>query len=140
MAGDPDRDPEPEPDPGPDDGWLLAGPTAPEDVRRHYDGWAPEYDAELAAWGYDAPVQAARLLLAHDPRPAMLLDAGCGTGLVGRALRDGGFAGTLTGIDLSAASLDLAGRRDVYDALATADLQQRLWRCSELSTGFTYAI
>src|SRR5690606_31832717 len=27
------------------DDWLLAGPTAPDEVRRHYDDWASSYDA-----------------------------------------------------------------------------------------------
>lgn len=113
-------------DPTPDDGWLLAGPTAPDDVRRHYDGWAGDYDAELAAWGYDAPARGAQLLRDHAAGATAVLDAGCGTGLVGRALRDAGFAGHLTGIDLSVASLELAAGRAVYDELTTADLQQPL--------------
>ena len=39
---------------------------------------------------------------------ACVLDAGCGTGLAGAALRAAGFGGRLIGIDLSPASLELA--------------------------------
>lgn len=116
-----------------DDGsWLLAGPTRPDEVRAHYDGWAAEYDEALRSWGYDAPERAAQLLLdvAGGRRPlgpdACVLDAGCGTGLAGAALRAAGFGGRIVGVDLSPASLDLAAARDVYDDLVVADLQAPL--------------
>ena len=112
-----------------DDGWLLAGPTTPDEVQRFYDDWAAGYDAELARWGYDAPVRAASLVSAAvDARSAAttVLDAGCGTGLAGAALRAAGYAGRLYGIDLSPASLEVAAGRGVYDALDVADLQRPL--------------
>lgn len=110
------------------DDWLLAGPTAPDDVRRHYDEWAWSYDASLAAWGYDAPSRGAALLtgsLTLGSR-SVVLDAGCGTGLAGAALRSAGYEGRLEGIDLSDESLGVAGARSAYDDLAVADLQQPL--------------
>jgi predicted TPR repeat methyltransferase len=55
-----------------------------------------------------------------------VLDVGCGTGLVGRALRDRGFAGRLVGLDISEQSLEKAREGGAYDALEAADLQQRL--------------
>lgn len=116
--------------PGADDepSWLLAGPTAPDEVRRRYDDWAPEYDATLRAWGYDAPARAAALALdaLGSDTSAHVLDAGCGTGLVGAAMRDQGFGGHVAGIDLSAASIDVAAGRQAYDSLGVADLQQPL--------------
>jgi predicted TPR repeat methyltransferase len=51
---------------------------------------------------------------------------GCGTGLVGRALRSRGFAGELFGLDISQASLAIAEESGVYASLDQADLQQRL--------------
>ena len=110
-----------------DDSWLLAGPTAPAEVRHHYDEWSTEYDAALAGWGYDAPDRAAALVLAELASPAArILDAGCGTGLVGAALRARGAGGELLGIDLSERSLAIAAQRGVYDELAPADLHQSL--------------
>ena len=49
-----------------------------------------------------------------------ILDAGCGTGLVGALVRD--RARALVGVDLSATMLDLAGRKNVYDELHRGDM------------------
>jgi predicted TPR repeat methyltransferase len=56
----------------------------------------------------------------------MVLDVGCGTGLVGRALRARGLGASIVGLDLSAASLELARQGGVYAAVGQADLQRRL--------------
>ena len=110
-----------------DGGWLLAGPTAPELVRPFYDEWVPTYDETLHAWGYQAPDHAAGLLLdALAGGATSILDAGCGTGLVGQALRDRGYLGHLTGIDLSPASLEAARNRGTYSDTHIVDMQQGL--------------
>jgi predicted TPR repeat methyltransferase len=49
-----------------------------------------------------------------------VLDAGCGTGLVGTLLRS--RSSRLVGIDLSASMLELAKRKNVYDELHKGDL------------------
>jgi predicted TPR repeat methyltransferase len=49
-----------------------------------------------------------------------ILDAGCGTGLVGVLVRD--RARSLVGVDLSAAMLGLAKPKNVYDALHKGDM------------------
>ena len=49
-----------------------------------------------------------------------ILDAGCGTGLVGALVRD--RSKRLVGVDLSAAMLDLARSKNVYDELHKGDL------------------
>ncbi|MDW3213699.1 MAG: class I SAM-dependent methyltransferase [Ilumatobacteraceae bacterium] len=110
-----------------DDGdWLLRGSADVDDVTRFYDDWAGRYDDDLVDWSYEAPDVAARMLLEHGPNPSRVLDAGCGTGLVGRALRRAGHEGELVGIDVSAASLELADRTGAYSATRAADLQQPL--------------
>lgn len=56
-----------------DKSWLRVPLTDPVAVANRYDEWAPSYDDELHAWGYEAPVQAARLLVAQlraRPHPA----------------------------------------------------------------------
>ena len=55
-----------------------------------------------------------------------MLDAGCGTGLAGQALRDAGFGGRLLGVDLSPDSVALAVGRGIYDEVVVGDLQQPL--------------
>jgi predicted TPR repeat methyltransferase len=52
-----------------------------------------------------------------------MLDAGCGTGLTGAALRAAGFTGPIDGLDLSPASLEEAEKRGVYRDLQTANFQ-----------------
>jgi methyltransferase-like protein 27 len=110
-------------------GWLVAGSSSPDEVRQYYDELAAEYDTTLDAWGYAAPARAAELVLAGlnaTAASANVLDAGCGTGLAGAALRAAGYAGRLVGLDLSPASLERAAKRQVYDSLDTADLQRPL--------------
>src|SRR3954451_512576 len=106
--------------------WLHQGTSDPGEVASRYDAWAEAYDADLASWSYRAPDVVAGTVLARLPRAGSVLDVGCGTGLVGRTLRGGGFTGDLRGLDISQASLDVARVTGAYDALEVADLQQRL--------------
>ena len=55
-----------------------------------------------------------------------VLDAGCGTGLAGQALRDAGFGGRLLGVDLSPTRSRWRAARGIYDELVLGDLQQPL--------------
>lgn len=101
---------------------LAAGEV--EEVRRLYDEWAPTYDGEevAALLGYAGPERvAARVAELVDPRTDVL-DAGCGTGLVGVALAARGF-GSLDGLDLSPGMIRRARRRRVYHDLGPADLR-----------------
>ena len=106
--------------------WLDEGTSDPAEVAGRYDAWAQSYDDDLASWSYQGPAVVADLLLTHKPGADSALDVGCGTGLVGRTLRARGFAGRLVGLDLSAASLELARQSGAYDSAEQADLQQRL--------------
>jgi ubiquinone/menaquinone biosynthesis C-methylase UbiE len=108
------------------DDWLLQGSTDPGEIAGRYDEWAESYDADLDSWAYQAPVVVARLVVTHHPEAGSVLDAGCGTGLVGRALRATGFTGRIEGLDVSRSSLRVAHRSGAYDALGPADLQQPL--------------
>lgn len=100
-----------------------------EDTRDLYDEWALNYDKDLAADEYAAPRLAAKEVLSamgKDRMPnAVFLDAGCGTGLVGKLLaRDGAL--TIDGVDLSPGMLDVARKTGVYRDLREADLSQAM--------------
>lgn len=53
-----------------------------------------------------------------------ILDLGCGTGLSGAAFKR--LANTLSGIDLAAAMIEEAKKRNIYDRLAVANIQTAL--------------
>jgi ubiquinone/menaquinone biosynthesis C-methylase UbiE len=106
--------------------WLSSGPSDAGEVAARYDAWAQSYDDDLTAWSYQAPEVVAQTVVTRQPEAASVLDIGCGTGLVGRALRARGFEGQLHGLDISTASLAIAEQEGAYDALDAADLQRRL--------------
>lgn len=90
-------------------------------IRAIYDDWSSLYDHDLASWGYEAPRVAVEYLAAHAAADGQILDAGCGTGLVGAELAAAGFHDVF-GIDLSAESLDIAAASSHYRAVAEHDL------------------
>ena len=104
---------------------LKAGSTDTSAIEAYYDDWAERYDLTLNEWDYKAPREAAAMLrekLEPGPNVPDVLDVGCGTGL---------FAGALSavldcrieGVDISAASLEIAGKSGIYDRLHRHDLQ-----------------
>jgi len=97
---------------------------APGDSSRElYDDWSEHYDTHLRqSFGYISPriaAQALRELIDDDA--IEILDYGCGTGLVGSALRALGFV-NVDGVDISAGMLRQARDKGVYRHLACADL------------------
>lgn len=90
---------------------------APAEVAALYDGWAASYDADMARAGYRHPSVGLALLARHAPRGAgPVLDAGCGTGLLGDWLGILGFA-PVEGLDLSEGMLAVARGKGAYAAL-----------------------
>jgi predicted TPR repeat methyltransferase len=116
------------PDAGSIGDWLHEGTSDPREVAARYDEWATRYDEDLESWSYQGPAVVAETLVTRHPSAGVVLDVGCGTGLVGLATRRSGFAGQLLGLDISEASLEIARGSGAYDLLDVADLQQRLPR------------
>ncbi len=91
-------------------------------VARLFDDYAPRFDAHLTeALDYRAPALIAEALELAAPgrRFASALDIGCGTGLMGEAVRD--RVDHLTGVDLSPGMIARARERALYDALFAAE-------------------
>ena len=90
-------------------------------VRAHYDRWS--YDFETAQ---HAPMQLDRSLLGRAIRAVepgqVVVDAGCGTGLVSRLVRERTPARTVLGVDLSLGSLRRNAERSRGVALAQGDI------------------
>lgn len=100
-----------------------------------YAKWAATYDDEVTDRDqeYVAPKIVAQVALRASKPLAQcaILDAGCGTGLVGRALALAG-ADTIDGLDLSPAMLEFARKTRVYRNLIEADLTQPVKQTGEI--------
>ena len=91
-------------------------------VARLFDDYAPRFDKHLTKnLGYRAPALIAEALsaVASGRRFASALDLGCGTGLMGEALR--GRVDHLVGVDLSPRMIAKADERGVYDERIVSD-------------------
>lgn len=109
--------------------------SSPSEARNLYDEWAGTYDAELNAAQYTGPsfaVDAIVEQLKWSSRPAgtslKVLDAGCGSGLVGTllvpAVKKLELGIDLDGVDISPGMLKSAAEKKVYSSLKEADLSK----------------
>ena len=106
-------------------GAVYAAKSADE-VAAAYDGWAEDYDAEMAATGYRHPTIGLALLARYLPRGAApVLDAGVGTGIAGPWFGILGWP-EVWGVDISPGMLAVAARKGAYARLARAVLGERL--------------
>lgn len=113
-----------------DDAYAL---ETPDDSIRLYGDWATTYDADfVASSGYIVYAQVADQLLRNRTLiDGPVLDIGCGTGIVGVCLREGGIE-IVDGVDISPPMLAEAGKKrtvdddPVYRRLIAADLTQSL--------------
>lgn len=99
----------------------------PDDNRALYRDWAATYESDfITPRGYTYHLGLVEVLAHAGPDlEAPVLDVGCGTGIVGVALRDVGFA-RIDGIDLSPEMLEQARTKQVYGSLVEADVTQPL--------------
>ena len=88
-----------------------------EELANRYDQFAKEYETvfeqELA---YCGPQLAAKFLVRYVPKEARILDAGAGTGLMGKVLAELGYC-DLVAIDMSNNMLAEARKKNVYRKL-----------------------
>jgi ubiquinone/menaquinone biosynthesis C-methylase UbiE len=92
-----------------------------------YDEWAKTYDQDLLdpSQDYVGPANAAKAILNYGGKldDAVVLDVGCGTGLVGIAVRSAGGSSTIIdGADISTGMLEAAAKTGVYRNLHTVNL------------------
>ncbi len=92
-----------------------------------YRDWASDYDydvVELA--GYVGHLITSSLLLSKlKNKKARILDAGCGTGLVGEILSQNSF-NNIEGVDFSQEMLNEATQKQIYQSLRLEDLTKNL--------------
>jgi predicted TPR repeat methyltransferase len=105
----------------PEEGFLEQAESDPEAILGLYDDWASGYDDDIKTWGYNAPQVTAAYLRGLVSNEVPVLDAGCGTGLVGKALQSAGFD-NVVGIDFSVDSLTIAKATGAYRSVEQIDL------------------
>ena len=101
--------------------------TSKEKVLEYYDNWThkSQYNQDMVDWQYTAPQHSVNLFKHHAPNKDMrILDAGCGSGLVGMELKKEGFM-NLRGVDFSQSMLDLVPR-GTYKKIEKIDLNKPL--------------
>jgi predicted TPR repeat methyltransferase len=104
--------------------WIYAS-RGTDQLRERYDVWAADYDSDLDDLRWEAPEVAADRC-DHFAKPgAEILDAGCGTGLVGVALAELAHR-RIVGFDLSEGMLQRSAARGVYSELHQGSLLERL--------------
>lgn len=102
-------------------------------VRHLFDQFAPDYDTRmLEHLHYRAPAilrELGEMIGLAESAPHTVLDLGCGTGLMGAAVRD--WAARLDGVDLSPIMVQKAGEHGFYDELAVSDIVDWLAACEQ---------
>ena len=87
-----------------------------EELEQAYDEWAERYDQDVFQRGYMLPAIAAGYIGRHVPAGSTIVDAGAGTGIMGRVLHAMDYD-DLTGFDLSNRMLDIARDLKIYKQL-----------------------
>ena len=96
------------------------------EIQERYDAWAEEYEQDVASYGYRFPGIMTGLVSRYlIDQSVPILDAGCGTGILGELLSVLGYK-DITGIDLSQGMLDVAGRKGIYQQLRQMELGKPL--------------
>ena len=97
-----------------------------DELASNYDAWSNTYEQDtIENWGRLDPDVGAEIFAEHVPTDARILDAGAGTGIVGKLLSDKGYR-KIAGIDLSEGMLQQARSKGVYQELRQMTLGERL--------------
>ncbi len=98
-----------------------------EDLMDAYKDWAGDYDTDTVdRFGYVAHIASARALdQVMENKEGLILDAGCGTGLVGEELLKMGYT-RMDALDYSKEMLDVAEQKNIYQDHIQADLSAPL--------------
>ena len=98
-----------------------------EELLKYYQDWTDnnKYKKDMVDWNYTAPQETVSILKKYaSNKNFKILDAGCGTGLVGIELKKYGYS-NIEGVDFSQSMLDLVPR-DTYKKIEKIDLNKPL--------------
>ena len=98
-----------------------------EELLKYYKNWANnnKYNKDMVDWKYTAPQETVSVLSKYVlNKNFRILDAGCGTGLVGIELKKYGYS-NIEGVDFSQNMLDLVPQ-SIYKKIEKIDLNKAL--------------
>jgi len=106
----------------------------PQNVKQFYEDWAKNYNVDTTSSDYTGPAISAKLLKQYLPvKDSRLLDAGCGTGLVGMELQALGYD-HVDGFDLSDSMAEQAIATGAYQqVLGGIDMMRAAENCVDTS-------
>ena len=99
----------------------------PEELLKYYQDWTDnnKYNKDMVDWNYTAPQETVSILRKYAlNNNSKILDAGCGTGLVGIELKKYGYS-NIEGVDFSQSMLDLVPQ-NIYQKIEKIDLNKPL--------------
>ena len=100
---------------------------SPKELLNYYRNWTSknQYNKDMVDWEYAAPKNTVSILKKYAPNKNIkILDAGCGSGLVGIELIKSGYF-KIYGVDFSRSMLDLVPK-GIYKNIKIADLNKSL--------------
>ena len=98
-----------------------------EELLKYYKDWTDnnQYNKDMVNWNYTAPKETVSILKKYVfNKNSKILDAGCGTGLVGIELKKYGYS-NIEGVDFSQNMLDLVPQ-SIYKKIEKIDLNKSL--------------
>ncbi|SVD30425.1 uncharacterized protein METZ01_LOCUS383279, partial [marine metagenome] len=99
----------------------------PEELLKYYQDWTNnnKYNKDMVDWNYTAPQETVSVLKKYAlKKNSKILDAGCGTGLVGIELKKYGYS-NIDGVDFSQNMLNLVPQ-GIYKKIEKVDLNKLL--------------
>ena len=98
-----------------------------KELLKYYQNWTNnnKYNKDMIDWNYTAPQETVSVLKKYSSKKNLkILDAGCGTGLVGIELKKHGYS-NVEGVDFSQSMLDLIPK-GIYKRIKKVDLNKPL--------------
>ncbi|MEM9215153.1 MAG: class I SAM-dependent methyltransferase [Cyanobacteria bacterium P01_F01_bin.150] len=103
--------------------WVYSAKTLDE-LKDRYDSWANEYETDLKDPYKQFCLDMGRYFTKFVPNlNSLILDIGCGTGMVGEGLVAHGYS-NLVGVDISENMLAVAKKKNIYKNLRSGDIRE----------------